>query len=166
MSKLLRYFAPGQYCFVTSIVASRRRILDQHAELLARSVHRAHQKSRFSVIAWVVLADHFHTVLYAPNGDTSRIVQRVKQSFSRQHRSLTGTGGPVWQHRYWDHIIRPEEDMKRHIDYIHYNPVKHGLVDSPGKWPLTSFRRYLRLGIYQPDWCERPREDINEGFGE
>jgi len=138
----------------------------QHAEFFARALHRAHQRSLFSLIAWVVLPDHFHAVLYAPNGDTSRIVQQVKQSFSRQHRSLTGTGGPVWQHRYWDHIIRSEEDMKRHIDYIHYNPVKHGLVLSPGAWALTSFRRYLRLGIYQSDWGEMQKEDIRKGFGE
>ena len=166
MSKLLRYFEPGQYCFVTSIAANRRRILDQDAELLARALHRAHQKSLFSVVAWVILPDHFHAVLYTPHGDTSRIVQQIKQSFSRQHRSLTGVGGPVWQHRFWDHIIRSDDDARHHIDYIHYNPVKHGLVDSPGKWPLTSFRRYLRLGIYQPDWCESPTEDINEDFGE
>jgi len=56
--------------------------------------------------------------------------------------------------------------MKRHIDYIHYNPVRHGLVNSPSKWVLTSFRRYLRLGIYQPDWGESQKDDIRNGFGE
>lgn len=166
MSKLLRYFAPEQCCFITSVVAERQPILLQHAAFLARALHRAHQKSLFSLAAWVVLPDHFHGILLVPDGDTSRIVQQVKQSFSRQHRSLTGVGGPVWQHRFWDHIIRSEKDMKRHIDYIHYNPVRHGLVNSPSKWVLTSFRRYLRLGIYQPDWGESQKDDIRNGFGE
>jgi len=166
MSKLLRYFEPGQYCFVTSIVASRQRILVPNAELLARALHRAHQRSRFSVVAWVVMPDHFHALLFTPNGDIPGILQRIKQSFSRQHRSLTGIGGHVWQHRYWDHIIRSEEDMRRHIDYIHFNPVKHGLVLSPGEWSLTSFRRYLRLGIYQEDWCEAPKKGVDAEYGE
>ena len=166
MSKLLRYHAPGQYCFITSVVAERQPILVQHAAFLARALHRAHQRSVFSLIAWVVLPDHVHGILLVPDGNTSRIVQQVKQSFSRQHRGLTGIGGPVWQHRYWDHIIRSEEDMRRQIGYIHYNPVKHGLVDSPSKWPLTSFRRYLRQGIYQSDWGKSRQENIRNDFGE
>ena len=166
MSKLLRYFAPGQYCFVTSVVAARRPLLVHHAGLLSRAVHRAHRKSLFSVVAWVVLPDHFHALLYAPGGDTSRIVQMVKLSFSLQYQSRTGEYGPFWQHRYWDHIVRSEEDMRRHIDYIHYNPVKHNLATLAGKWPLSSFRRYQRLGIYSADWCAIPDHIINDAFGE
>jgi putative transposase len=161
MSKLLRYFGPGQYCFVTSITADRQRILDQHTDFLARAVHRAHQKSLFSVVAWVVLPDHFHALIYAPNGDTARIVQRVKLSYSLQLKPVIPGDRAIWQNRYWDHIIRSEEDMRRCIDYIHYNPVKHGLTDSPGAWPLTSIRRYMRSGKYELDWGV-----VSEDFGE
>jgi putative transposase len=156
MSKLLRYFAPGQYCFITTVTANRLPILNQHAELLARAVQKTREKSRFAVIAWVVLPDHIHAVLHTPHGDTSRIVQQVKLSFSLQYQRLTGRTGPIWQHRYWDHIVRSDEDMRRHIDYIHYNPVKHGLTDSPDKWVLSSFQRYLRSGLYRADWGEKP----------
>ena len=57
-----------------------------------------------------------------------------------------------WQHRYWEHQLRDENDFARHVDYIHYNPVKHGLVSSPMAWPYSSFSRYVVAGIYPPDW--------------
>ena len=58
----------------------------------------------------------------------------------------------VWQHRYWEHLLRDETDFARHVDYIHYNPVKHGLTGLPMDWPYSSFRRYVEAGIYPPDW--------------
>ena len=166
MSKLLRYFAPGQYCFITTVTANRLPILDQHAHLLDRAVQKAREKSRFAVTAWVVLPDHIHAVLHTPQGDTSRIVQQVKLSFSLQYQRLSGRSDSIWQHRYWDHIIRSEEDMRRHLDYIHYNPVKHGFTDSPAKWVLSSFQRYLQSGLYGPDWGQKPIEFGEETFGE
>ena len=154
MSKLLRYYAPGQCCFITSVTANRQPILDHHADLLFRAVRRAHKELQFTMVAWVVLPDHLHTLIECPAGDLPRIAQRVKLSFSLQYRLLHQTTGPVWQRRYWDHIIRSAVDLKRHLDYIHYNPVKHGLADSPKKWLLSSFHRYLKNGAYDPDWAE------------
>jgi putative transposase len=58
----------------------------------------------------------------------------------------------VWQRRYWEHLIRDEADLARHVEYIHYNPVKHGLAQSPGAWPHSSFSRFVREGLYPPDW--------------
>jgi putative transposase len=164
MSKIHRYFAPGQYCFVTTVTAYRRPLLDIHPLLLLRAVRRARRKSHFMVVAWVVMPDHVHALLHCPNGDTSRIVQRVKLSFSLQYLRIVGGSGPVWQHRYWDHIIRSEEDLQRHIDYIHINPVKHGLATSPGEWKLSSFHRFVRNEQYEPDWGQLANRD--EQFGE
>jgi len=166
MSKLLRYFAPGQFCFITAVTFCRERILHQHADLLIRAVRRARMKSPFSVIAWAILPDHFHAVIKSPRGDADKITQRVKLSFSLQWQRASGRSGPIWQHRYWDHIIRSEEDMKRHVDYIHYNPVKHGLVASPGAWPLSSYHRYLRQGYYEADWGNSRLEFGDGVFGE
>jgi putative transposase len=53
----------------------------------------------------------------------------------------------LWQPRFWDHLIRDPDDLARHIDYIHYNPVKHGLVPRPGEWPLSSFHRFVQAGV-------------------
>jgi len=118
------------------------------------------------MIAWAILPDHFHVIIDSPDGDTPKIVQRVKLSFSLQWQRLSGRNGPIWQHRYWDHIIRSEEDMKRHVDYIHYNPVKHGLAESPSKWPLSSFHRYLQTGYYNADWGESRVASGDDMFGE
>ena len=119
------------------------------------------------LIAWVVLPDHFHILIDPKDSDVSKDIQRIKMSFATSLRHQDGrSSGRTWQNRFWDHIIRDQEDMNRHLDYIHFNPVKHGLVDSPSRWPLTSFRRYLRLGIYQSDWGESQKEDIRNGFGE
>ena len=166
MSKLLRYFTPGQSCFITAVTARRQPVLDQHAELLLRAVRRAARQSRFVLIAWVVLPDHLHAIIDSPDGDISRIVQRVKLSFSLQWRRRSRRNGPIWQPRYWDHIIRSEEDLQRHVDYVHYNPVRHGLTDSPRKWRLSSFRRFLRAGVYNTDWGERQVMVGDDEFGE
>ncbi|MBU8933522.1 MAG: transposase [candidate division Zixibacteria bacterium] len=160
MSKLIRHFLPGQSCFITSVTANREPLLVQHARLLARAVRRAGNKDDFKVVAWVVLPDHFHLILNAPNGDTSRIMQRMKLSFSGQYKSRTRIAGSVWQPQYWDHIIRSQEDMNRHIDYIHYNPVKHGLADSPKEYRLSSFKKYCREGKCDLNWRE-----IGDSFG-
>ena len=58
----------------------------------------------------------------------------------------------LWQRRFWEHTIRDENDYARHIEYIHYNPVKHGLVNRVSDWPHSSFHRYVRSGIFPQDW--------------
>ncbi len=166
MSKLLRHHGPNQHCFITVVTSDRKPLLCRHIDLLLTAVRRAKRKSWFSLVAWVVLPDHTHAILYSPAGETARIVQRIKLSFSLQLRSLTHTNGIAWQHRYWDHVIRTEEDFKRHLDYIHYNPVKHGLVSSPAEWELSSFRRYMRDGYYSQDWGEREPLVVEGLFGE
>ena len=66
----------------------------------------------------------------------------------------------VWQRRFWEHSLRDEEDLNRHIEYIHYNPVKHGLVKRAADWPWSSFHRYVRKGIVNPGWGEGVGESI------
>jgi putative transposase len=58
----------------------------------------------------------------------------------------------IWQRRFWEHTINDEEDFEMHLDYIHYNPVKHGYVDRPADWAWSSFQRYVKEGIYENDW--------------
>lgn len=166
MSKLLRYYEPGQCCFFTSVTYRRQRILDVNPRLLLRAVCRARKSSRFDVLAWVVLPDHIHAIFEAPNADVPRIMQQIKLSFSLQWRWLYGGSGPVWQHRYWDHIIRSQEDMNKHLDYIHYNAVKHGLADGPSEWRLSSFRSYLQKGLYDIDWGQHNTGDNVGDYGE
>ncbi|MFL6653281.1 MAG: transposase, partial [Sulfurifustis sp.] len=69
----------------------------------------------------------------------------------------------VWQRRYWEHLIRDEADFERHVNYIHYNPVKHACVVRPGDWRWSSFHRFVRLGLIPPTWTSDPGEG---GYGE
>jgi putative transposase len=166
MSRLRRYYGPNQYCFITAVTMSRLPLLVRHFDLLVDAVKRARAKSRFRLIAWVVLPDHLHVIFHCPSGDTAKIVQRIKLSFSLQLRSLTGCQGPMWQHRYWDHVIRTEEDFNRHLDYIHYNPVKHRRTASAAQWSLSSFRDFVRHGYYSRDWGRKERMSDDGSFGE
>jgi putative transposase len=166
MSRLLRYFAPGQRCFITCVTENRRPILTNHIYELKNAVRMARRNSRFSPIAWVVLPDHLHALLDCPTGDTSTIVQSIKLSFSLQLHFQNEASGRIWQPRFWDHVIRSAGDFQRHLDYIHYNPVKHGLVESVSEWPYSSFRRFVRFGHLNLDWTTGDNFADDEMFGE
>lgn len=148
MSKLRRYYEPGQQCFVTTVTANRRPILVAHSRLLLRAFNKAYEALLFRLLAWVTLPDHFHAIIENEKRETASIMQRVKLSFSLQMRKVTEKPGPYWQHWYWDHVIRSEEDLRRHTNYIHINPVRHGLVSAPDEWILSSHQRYTREGYY------------------
>jgi putative transposase len=109
-----------------------------------------------------VLPDHFHCILELPQGDANFALRwsLIKQGFCKsipktEHRSEVrerrGERG-VWQRRYWEHVIRDEADYRSHMDYIHLNPVKHGLVAQARDWPYSTFHRLVEKGIYPPDW--------------
>lgn len=141
MSKLLRYLAPGQWYFVTCVTSARHPVLVDSSELLLRALVRTKRKEQFDLISRVVLPDHFHANVHCPTGRIDKVMKRFKLSFSLQYRRKTGFAGTVWQHRYWDHIIRSEADLERHQNYILINPVKHGFVESAEDWPYSSFNR-------------------------
>jgi len=111
--------------------------------------------------ALVVLPDHLHCIWTLPphDGDFSTRWRLIKTWFTKhcdptaQAASQVANGGrPLWQPRYWEHVLRDETDYRRHIDYIHFNPVKHGYAKAPIEWPYSSFQGYVKAGIYPPDW--------------
>jgi putative transposase len=118
----------------------------------------------FHIEAIVILPDHIHTIWTLPEGDSDYPTRwrLLKSHFSHhfpngQHSPVSSSRSrkgelEVWQRRYWEHQIRGEEDYARHVEYIHYNPVKHGLVQSVAEWPYSSFHRFVREGFYQEDW--------------
>ena len=100
-------------------------------------------------------------------GDLSYLMKRVKMKFAGLYRSRWKLkSGRIWQFRFWDHMIRDEEDFRNHIDYIHYNPVKHGLADRPGDWEYSSFMEYHKKGYYGEDWGIKEPGSFGGSFGE
>ena len=167
MTKIRRYFEKGQICFLTHVTYNRAPILVKHFDLLEHALEKVQASQGFRIDAWVVLPDHMHMLVRHNGRDISDFVKRFKLSFSLsyQHRQQL-TGGRLWQYRFWDHVIRDQADMNRHIDYIHHNPVRHGMCDNPFEWRYSSAVRYLERGYYAPDWEVRGSVKIEGGFGE
>lgn len=119
----------------------------------------------FDVYAMVVLPDHLHAIWTLPEDDADYSIRwrQIKGWVTRHYpRDLLPEPSlarvrrgeqELWQRRFWEHRIRDEHDLAMHVDYIHGNPVKHGLVRSPGDWPYSSFRRFVRAGVYGDDWA-------------
>ena len=104
----------------------------------------------------MLLPDHIHCIWKLPEGnhDYSGRWREIKKRVSRHldaHTDRRKERG-LWQRRFWEHLIRDEEDWRRHVDYIHYNPVKHGLVKRVSEWPWSSFARAVERGWYPADW--------------
>ena len=167
MSILRRYHREGNIYFITSVTYERKPVLVDNIDLLWTGFGAVNDKSAFNMMAWVILPDHFHIVIDPKQHDISNILQRIKMSFAALWRKrMNLVCGRVWQNRFWDHIIRDQEDLNRHIDYIHFNPVKHRYVNSPYDWPHSSMHKYHAEGFYSRDWGVMGTIEIEGEFGE
>lgn len=146
---------PGATYFFTVVTAGRRPVLadpeivaDVRAAL--RSVMAAHP---FSLEAIVIHPEHIHALWTLPETDTNYSTRwmLVKSMLTRRLHAK-GIAGPIWQQRFWEHLIRDDDDYAAHADYIHYNPVKHGYAPHPAAWPWSSFGRWVEMGRYPKDW--------------
>jgi putative transposase len=171
-----RHFVAGGTWFFTVNLADRSQaLLTQHIGLLRDVVRQVRSRHSFLIDAMVVLPDHLHALWTLPQDDSDYPMRwrLIKSGFSRalplaEIRSASRVGHGergVWQRRYWEHAIRDETDFERHVDYIHYNPVKHGHAVSAHEWPYSSFHQYVRDGLLRKDWgSERKGEEGK--FGE
>jgi putative transposase len=160
-----RYYVPDSIVFITQVVNGRAPAFsdERHVQLL-RSTLRAVQKLHpFTMLAYVFLPDHIHLLLQPTGQSTfSQIMHSLKPNFTKAYKNALGITGPVrfWQQRFWDHVIRDVNDLQRHLDYIHYNPVKHGLAKRPEDWPHSSFREWKRRGAYADGWGWNQAPDL------
>lgn len=130
--------------------------------MLREVVRKVRLANPFHIDAWMVLPDHMHCIWTMPEGDSDYPARwkAIKIAFAKtiprtepisDKRLNRGERG-IWQRRYWEHTIRDERDYAAHMDYIHFNPVKHGHVAKVADWPYSSFRRLVEAGVYAPDW--------------
>ena len=167
MSILRRYHRKGNIYFITNVTFDRKPLLVDNIDLVWASLNAVNDRVAFDIMAWVVLPDHFHMVIDPKEHDISNLLQRVKMSFGGLwRRRMNMASGRVWQNRFWDHIIRNQTDLNRHIDYIHFNPAKHGYVNSPFEWQHSSIHEYPWKGFYSPDWGRMGEVEIEGEFGE
>ncbi len=165
MSSYKRIYISDHYYFFTAVTHKRTPIFKSpdHVQLLRDAFRYVKERRSFDLLAASVMPDHIHCIWRMPEGDSNYSVrwQMLKTAFSRKIRKKH-PGKKVWQPRFWEHVIRNEKDLIRHLDYIHYNPVKHGLCRSPCDWQYSSFQRYLKAGFYEPDWGLEYPSSISE----
>ncbi len=163
-----RYRVPGGTYFFTLVTFRRQRILtDSTARTCLRdAIQHVRAKHPFEIPAFVLLPEHLHAIWTLPRADDdySTRWKRIKQEFTRSWVAAGGKEAPVtssrrnrnergiWQRRFWEHLITDEHDFQRHLDYIHYNAVKHGEAKCAKDWPYSSFSRWVKDGVYDPNW--------------
>ena len=144
----------GRYFFTVNLADRRARLLIDYIDLLHHAFQKVQNRHPFIMLAHVILPDHLHCIWRLPpsDNDYSTRWRIIKTEFSLTLPPAAKPIRGVWQRRFWEHAIRDEDDFRRHADYIHYNPVKHGHAESALQWPHSSFRRYVRDEIYPPNW--------------
>jgi putative transposase len=163
MPQYIRAFVPGgTFFFTVALLERRRKLLTENIDLLRGVFKAARQRNPFAIEAIVVLPDHLHCIWTLPSDDAdfstrwhdikARFAAKIPRGERLSERRIRKGERGVWQRRFWEHVIRDERDYERHVDYIHYNPVKHGHVARVGDWPYSSFHRYVERGIYDLDW--------------
>jgi len=181
MSNYRRYYLPGGTYFFTVTTHCRARVFAsaEARRLLGSVMRRCFLRYPVRVIAIVLLPDHLHTLWTLPQGDNQYSMRWgwIKREFTRVWLKLGGAEQGrtasqmaerrrgIWQRRFWEHTIQDEKDLEVHFDYIHYNPVKHGLVCRPRDWPWSSFHRWVRAGHYSCDWAIAPDDQHLPGNG-
>ena len=168
MTRYRRAVVAGGTYFFTVVTYRRRPFLtdEEPRRWLREVIKETRADYPFEIDAWVLLPDHLHCLWTLPEGDSdywtrwalikSRFTKRSKglllredwmTESKRKHRE-----GTIWQRRFWEHMIRDDRDFEAHVDYIHFNPVKHGLVEKVADWPFSTFHRFVGAGLYPKDW--------------
>jgi len=175
MTEYRRNWSAGGTYFFTVVTANRSPgPLIDHIDHLREAFRIVRAEHPFEIDAIVILPDHLHTLWTLPLGDFdyAQRWKKIKAAFSRRmskneprsaSRTNKGERG-IWQRRYWEHTIRNDEDFKAHVDYIHFNPVKHGHVATACAWPHSTFAQFVAHGLYPLEWGGG--SDSDREFGE
>lgn len=180
MPNYIRTFRPGGTFFFTVVTYGRSRWLcsEEAREALSHAIRGVRKTRPFNIDAIVLLPDHLHCIWTLPDGDhdfstrwrlikmlAAKKCRSVPSRFPEPVSRIKRKERDLWQRRFWEHTIRDENDFAVHCDYIHYNPVKHGLCESPGEWPFSSFRKYVASGLYDENWGRFKEPQIDGGVG-
>jgi len=158
MPNYRRHYQPGAV-FVTLVTHRRQPWLIEHTAQISASMHRTHDKHPFQHLAHVVLPDHLHWLFEPADANFSTVVATFKRDVTWALKP-SGILTPIRQNRFYDHLIRNDNDLHRHLDYIHYNPVKHGHCSRPCDWPHSSFAAWQARGAYPDGWGGHEPADI------
>jgi putative transposase len=154
--------AGGTFFFTVTLADRTSQALTDHIAALRVAMRQTRQSHPFAIDTIVVLPEHLHMIMTLPEGDADYpnrwrlIKRRFTEAVSRSQTPIARLQNgelALWQRRFWEHTIRDSGDFERHADYIHFNPVKHGLVSRVRDWPFSSFHRFVREGLLPEDWA-------------
>ena len=156
MPNYRRSNSPGS-CYFFTVVTDHRQPILTHPDCrnaLRDAIITTREQHPFTIDAWVLLPDHLHAIWSLPENDADFSIRwgKIKVSVTRSLREVGLCNDSIWQKRFWEHEIRDETDFRHHMDYIHYNPVKHGLVEAVADWPHSTFHRQCALGVHPKGW--------------
>ena len=139
------------------VTANRKPLFaeDENVQLLKAAFRYVQSCKPFKIEAICVLPDHLHCIWTMQDDcNYSMRWQMIKTHFSRRYRNQRPEfkQSKIWQPRYWEHVVRDQDDFDKHVDYVHYNPVKHGLVKSVKDWRYSSFGKFYEQGFYEEGW--------------
>ncbi len=171
----------GTYFF--TVVTYRRQtfLCNDHVRKALRDGILAVQTTHsFIIDGWVLLPDHLHCIWTLPAGDANFSVRwaMIKRFVTKQcgpdlrredwlnKSKRRRNESTIWQRRFWEHKIPDKQDYERHMDYLHYNPVKHGYVKNVKDWPHSTFHRYVSQGVYGQNWAGDEAVTVDKEFGE
>jgi putative transposase len=183
MPEYRRFMVEGGTYFFTVVTFNRLPILtpEKAREILRIAWKNTQERFPFKTDAICLLPNHLHCIWSLPEGDQNYSVRwkEIKRLFTKGYLTQIGPGetrnesrvkrneAAIWQRRFWEQTIRDDRDFNQHVDYIHYNPVKHGLVKNAIDWPWSSLHRYLRSGYYSNEWGSQIDDEIKSmGCGE
>lgn len=158
MPDFRRYYIPNAIVFITTVTRERIPYLqsEEDIKLFWETIRRVQEIHPFHLLAYVILPDHFHWLMRAddPKGNFSKVIHSVKRNYTVNYKKMHDIKTPlsIWQERFWDHIIRDEDDLATHFDYIHWNPVKHDYVAQPEGWHSSSYLLWFEKGYYPQGW--------------
>lgn len=169
----------GTYFYTATLKNRKKSYFIDYIDHLRASTKKTKLKYLFEIEAMVVLPEHIHTIWTLPHNDDyfahrwrlikSYFTQVLAKECVPIIKNAKGNYN-LWQNRYWEHTIKNERDFEMHVNYIHYNPVKHGLVKYPAEWPYSSFHNFVKKGILSSDWSGEAENELlkekEDRFGE
>jgi putative transposase len=183
MPEYRRIYIPGGTFFFTVVTFNRQPIFSNidACILLRKAIRYTIERHPFDEVAYCILPDHIHAIWTLPENDYDYPIRwrAIKGNFTRWYQEkhkpteiinkshFTRGEATIWQRRFWEHYIRDDNDFDNHMNYLHYNPLKHGLATRPADWQWSSFNIQVKEGYYAPDWGEADVPKIPDRiFGE
>lgn len=153
MAKHIEFKSGGRNLSVTLATQSRIRILMDNVDVILSSWRNLEKQEGMELICWAILPDHFHVIINTNFRTASKLIHAFKLYSARMfHGSKVAGRGPLWDGSGWKQVINSQQELEKHIDFVHYNPVKHGLVTQPWDYEHSSFREFVEHGYYARDW--------------